>query len=296
MKPPTWMVLHLLGYDFFISKKFKILKVSQIGYIKLHRKLMENRFYFAEKFTKSQAWIDLLLLANFRDGYFEVRGMGVAVKRGQLAYSELSLAKRWKWSRNKTRSFLFRLETEHQIEQQKSNVTTLISIVNYESYQGDEPKEDNKRYTRKTPEGTHKKKGEKEENKDTIHGESDDSPDLSQSPVREESSGLNGKGDKEDTEQSDVKKPATEDDRYQEFIKHFNYLKKRETGTEGKFKGEEKSKRQFKVIRGKYSNEEIVAATKAMFNDQHHIDNGFMYATPELLTRPAKFEMFLQRV
>ena len=86
----------------------------------------------------------------------------------------------------------------------------------------------------------------------------------------------------------------TFEDKYREFIKHFNYLKGRETGSVGQFKGEDKSKRQFKVIRGKYTNDEIVRAVKSMFNDKHHIENGFRYATPELLTRPEKFEMFLQ--
>lgn len=105
------------------------------GWIKLHRKLMENPLYFSEPFTKCQAWIDLLLLANMKDGFFFKRGIKVDVKRGQIGYDIESLAKRWMWSRGKVERFISILESDYQVVRQKSNVTTLISIVNFNSYQ-----------------------------------------------------------------------------------------------------------------------------------------------------------------
>lgn len=108
------------------------------GWIKLHRKIFENGFYFSEPFTRSQAWIDMLLLANYNDGFFYKRGIRVNVLKGQIGWDIETLAKRWRWSRGKVERLLIALEKEHQIVRQKTNVTTIISIVNYEFYQIDD--------------------------------------------------------------------------------------------------------------------------------------------------------------
>ncbi len=48
----------------------------------------------------------------------------------------VELAKRWRWSKGKVIRYLCELSNDEQIVLQKTNVTTLISIVNYEMYQG----------------------------------------------------------------------------------------------------------------------------------------------------------------
>jgi hypothetical protein len=105
------------------------------GWFKLYRRLTESDFWTSEPFTKPQAWVDLIALANHNPGSVWIRGVEINVKRGQTARSELTLASRWKWSRKKVRNFLKWLEKEQQIEQQKSNITSLISIINYNHYQ-----------------------------------------------------------------------------------------------------------------------------------------------------------------
>jgi hypothetical protein len=105
------------------------------GWIKLHRQIIENDLYFAEPFTRMQAWIDLLLIANHKESFFYIRGNKIVVGRGQIGMGAESLAKRWKWSRGKVERFLKQLENDHQIEQQKSFITTIISVCNYEEYQ-----------------------------------------------------------------------------------------------------------------------------------------------------------------
>jgi hypothetical protein len=108
------------------------------GYIKLWRASVNTKEYFAEPFTHWQAWVDLLLLANYKENMVYVRGVPVNVKAGQVIAVEDFLADRWKWSRGKVRRFLYQLSSKsvQQIEQQKSNVITVISIVNWEKYQG----------------------------------------------------------------------------------------------------------------------------------------------------------------
>jgi hypothetical protein len=105
------------------------------GWISLHRKIQSNPFWLSEPFTRGQAWVDLLLLANHKDNFIRVRGMRVEVKRGQVGMSQVKLSQRWKWSKGKVIRFLNELEMEQQIEQQKNNVSSLISIVNYNEYQ-----------------------------------------------------------------------------------------------------------------------------------------------------------------
>ncbi len=107
------------------------------GWIKLHRKIFDNPMYFSEPFTRMQAWIDLLLLANHSGQYFYIRGNRIDVKRGEVAHSMESLAQRWKWSRGKVLRYISQLENSQMIVQQKSHVITKLSITNYNTYQSD---------------------------------------------------------------------------------------------------------------------------------------------------------------
>lgn len=130
------------------------------GWIKLHRSLLENPLWTNEPFSRGQAWVDLLLIANHDDSYFYKRGIKLIVKRGQVGMSELGLSARWKWSKNKLRKFLKDLENEDQIRQQKNNVTNLITILNYDTYQKTEQQTEqqskHQKDSRRTPKGHQK--------------------------------------------------------------------------------------------------------------------------------------------
>ena len=105
------------------------------GWIKIHRQLQDNPLWTCESFTRGQAWIDLLLLASHKDTFFYKRGVKISLKRGQVGVSGKGLSERWGWSRTKVNKFLLELEKEHQIGQQKNNVTQIVTIVNYAKYQ-----------------------------------------------------------------------------------------------------------------------------------------------------------------
>jgi len=64
-----------------------------------------------------------------------VRGNRVDLGRGQLGYSQVTLAKRWRWSRGKVRRYLTALETAGDIVQQKNSVTSVITIIKYDQWQ-----------------------------------------------------------------------------------------------------------------------------------------------------------------
>ena len=122
------------------------------GWIKLHRSLQDNPLWTCEPFTRGQAWVDILMTANHQHSFFFKRGIKIDVERGQLARSEVELADKWKWSRTKVRKFLKDLEKEQQVIQQKTFVTQVLTIVNYEFYQEKEQQVIQQKDSRKTAE------------------------------------------------------------------------------------------------------------------------------------------------
>ena len=106
------------------------------GWIKLHRQITENPLYFAERFTKVQAWIDMLLECNHSTKLVFIRGNEVQIKRGQSAFSMITWGDRWKWNERTVKKFLNYLQKLEMIQYRTSHITTIITIVKYEQYQG----------------------------------------------------------------------------------------------------------------------------------------------------------------
>jgi hypothetical protein len=104
-------------------------------WIKLHCQLAHHDLWLMEPFTRGQAWVDLLMLAQSKPGWIMVRGISVDLDRGQVGYSELSLSERWKWSRNKVRLFIDTLRKRQMVDVRKDNKTTVITVLNFDSYQ-----------------------------------------------------------------------------------------------------------------------------------------------------------------
>jgi hypothetical protein len=127
------------------------------GYLYISRKLQDSWLWTTEPFTKGQAWVDMIMLANYEAGSILVRGIKVDIKRGQIGRSETTLCSRWGWSRSKLRNFLNMLEKEQQIVQQKTNVINVVTIINYDFYQ----KPYNKRTTERQQKDTNNKEKEK---------------------------------------------------------------------------------------------------------------------------------------
>jgi hypothetical protein len=137
------------------------------GWIKLHRQLIEHDLWTQEPFTRGQAWVDLLMLANHAKGQLRVRGNLILVERGEVARSEDSLAQRWKWSRNKVRRFIAELSEKpiQQIEQQKSPILSKIRIIKYDFYQSNGSSETTDDTTERQQKDTNKKNKEENEEK-----------------------------------------------------------------------------------------------------------------------------------
>lgn len=105
------------------------------GWIKVHRQLLDNEIWEYERFSRAQAWIDLLLLANREEKTFSIRGVEVTAKRGQVVRSIISLSNRWQWNERTAKRFISWLENRGMIHYKSDNVCSYISINNYDAYQ-----------------------------------------------------------------------------------------------------------------------------------------------------------------
>lgn len=106
------------------------------GWICIHRKIRECDIWdYDEPFSRRDAWIDLLLLANHRDKDTIFDGKKITIKRGQYLTSVRKLAKEWHWGKDKTLKYLRLLEECEMIMRSADSRRTLITIVNYSIYQ-----------------------------------------------------------------------------------------------------------------------------------------------------------------
>ncbi|MCT8136472.1 conserved phage C-terminal domain-containing protein [Anaerobacillus sp. CMMVII] len=106
------------------------------GWIKLHRKLHAHWLYKeSRKFSKFEAWLDLLIMANHKEHTFVLGNELIQVKRGEVITSEVKLMDKWKWSKSKVRSFLKLLEKDGMVIKKSDTKKTSITICNYCYYQ-----------------------------------------------------------------------------------------------------------------------------------------------------------------
>lgn len=109
------------------------------GWVKIHRKILENGLWLEERFTRAQAWIDLILRANHDSKEILIGYKKVVVSRGSLLVSQVKLAKRWGWDRKTVRRFLKFLQVSQMVhidvDRNTQHGYTVIAIKNYEQYQ-----------------------------------------------------------------------------------------------------------------------------------------------------------------
>ena len=105
------------------------------SYVNIFRSLCNDSIWTAEKFTRGQAWVDMILRANSKEGHIRKRGIRIDLERGQLGYSMKELARLWDWSEGKIRRFVKELEEDGKIKVDRTNVSCTITIVKYHHYQ-----------------------------------------------------------------------------------------------------------------------------------------------------------------
>lgn len=106
-----------------------------MGWVIIDRQLFDHYLWEDKPFSKGQAWIDLIGLANYEDGKTPYRGQVVTCKRGEVNRSMSFLAKRWGWSRKKVKAFIELLESDKMVTTKVTTHRTTITLVNYEKFQ-----------------------------------------------------------------------------------------------------------------------------------------------------------------
>lgn len=107
------------------------------GWIKLHRKVLENPLIMKDK-DYLAVWIYLLLNATHKEYDVLFEGKRIALKEGQLIMGRKSVSEKLKVDESKVQRILKSFENEHQIEQQTTSRNRLVSIVNWNEYQQNE--------------------------------------------------------------------------------------------------------------------------------------------------------------
>ena len=105
------------------------------GWIKLHRSIQEHWLYTEKrKFSKFEAWTDILLTVNYTEGKTIIKGKLIQIKRGESILSLDSWAKRWGWDKSAVRRFLNTLQKDNMIELKNETITTRLIACKYDTY------------------------------------------------------------------------------------------------------------------------------------------------------------------
>ena len=107
---------------------------SNNGWIKLHRKLLDNPVVMKDS-DHLAVWIYLLLNASHTEYPVLFGGKKISLKAGQLITGRKSIASTLGISESKVRRVLDLFEIDQQIDRQRSNKNSLVSILNWDKYQ-----------------------------------------------------------------------------------------------------------------------------------------------------------------
>ena len=123
------------------ASEFEILKeeggdVADNNWIKINRKIRDNFVWDFDKPEYGLAWIDILLMANYKDNKMLVNGSPVFIERGSFITSMVKLSKRWNMNRRTVKRFLDLLVSEQMITYETSKMCTTVKVSNYKAYQG----------------------------------------------------------------------------------------------------------------------------------------------------------------
>lgn len=132
------------------------------GWIRLYRKFWDNPI----SYNPDIAILFLFLASqvNHSDNKFMLGTQMIEVKRGTHITSIRKLANRWGWSTSKVNNILKILKNENMITCISDRKKTVITLVNYDFYQGAEQEEDTQKIQKKNIKKTQKNTNKNEKN------------------------------------------------------------------------------------------------------------------------------------
>jgi len=109
--------------------------MSNKGWIKTYRDQF-NSWISKKPFCDGYAWTYLYAKANHKKGMVNFRNEYISVERGQFLTSKLKLQKKYGWTYRHVENFLKALKNDENITYRTTNRYIVITIVNYNKYQG----------------------------------------------------------------------------------------------------------------------------------------------------------------
>lgn len=106
--------------------------MNDLGWIRIDRDILKTDLWKKnEPFDCRSAYLDLYLMANFKDSDVETKHGVVHVKRGQVYTSVCYLSEKWQWSRNKIYRFFGTLKRTGIVTTNGTPDGTLITLIKY---------------------------------------------------------------------------------------------------------------------------------------------------------------------
>ena len=107
------------------------------GFIKLSRKTFNHPLWKeAREYSRFEAWLDLIQSAKIEDGGAMYNGNLIDIRRGEVFISLRYLAERWKWSKNTVDRYLKVLEDNSMLKVRRDRGATVVTLTNFELYNG----------------------------------------------------------------------------------------------------------------------------------------------------------------
>lgn len=119
------------------------------GYIKLYRQILDNPVVCKDS-DHFAVWVYLLLNATHDNIDMLFNGKRITLNPGQLITGRKSISGDLNIDENKVRRILKSFETDQQIDRQRSNKNSLVTIVKWSLYQGSDQQND-QQVTNKRP-------------------------------------------------------------------------------------------------------------------------------------------------
>lgn len=143
------VVEHPLSPQAFFGRK-----VMENGWVKLHRKVLENPISKRPQYLS--LWIHLLLMANHKEAKMMWNGEILSIHEGQFITGRKELSLKTGIPETTIEDILKFLEKQQQIRQQKTTKFRLITVINWEKYQISDTKSDNRATTERQQADTNK--------------------------------------------------------------------------------------------------------------------------------------------
>ena len=104
-------------------------------YLSINCEYFESGLWLDEKFSRGQAWLDLLFLANSSTKRGVYNFHEKIFNKGSVYRSNSFLAERWHWSTSKVSGFLNNLRDTGRIKVIGRGIEREVQIIDYEKYQ-----------------------------------------------------------------------------------------------------------------------------------------------------------------